>query len=108
MPMTDEKILSAVEACRAMVRAEHGDDLAPERIDPNRYGITHFRGARHLLYMFDEIPKMLAEGRHQKVHRWLGFAQGVLWAQAYASLDMLKKMNMPDPEPAAEEKTCGK
>lgn len=43
----------------------------------------------------DKALDLLAEGRREKVIRWLGFMQGVLWAEQAATLDELKSMNAP-------------
>lgn len=34
--------------------------------------------------------------RLEKKFRWLGFIQGVLWAEGIVSLDQLKRANMPN------------
>ena len=52
------------------------------RIDP----VTTFAEAgrlellQHLLFMCEEIPRLLDAGKREKAMRWLGFAQGLAWA----------------------------
>lgn len=45
------------------------------------------------------IPKMREIAadptRSEKLMRWLGFAQGVLWAEGYYTLEELKRHNQP-------------
>jgi hypothetical protein len=61
--------------------------------------------ARHLLWMLDRMDEMNQKLEHpaeykslqkyqqdtMKLNRWLGFVQGVLWAQLDCSLDDLRK-----------------
>ncbi len=109
--MADAKILQAVVACAELIRGRYvrrPEAVYPQKIrddfDPASVGVNH-AFARHVLYMCDEIPGMLAgigalssDPYREKVMRWLGFVQGYLWAEGYASLPALKRMNMPDEE----------
>lgn len=81
----------------------------------------------HLLFMCQEIELMVADAyehgasaaveslkvdntetliarwnvyasKREKAMRWLGFVQGSVWSWNMASIDDLKKMNMPDAE----------
>lgn len=54
---------------------------------------------QHLRYMFEEMRKMISEGRTEKAMRWLGFVQGVLWTTGAFSLDDLKNHSRPDWSP---------
>ena len=49
----------------------------------------------HCFGMLDKMTEFLDEGRIGKVNRWLGFIQGVLWAEAGKTLDELKETNRP-------------
>ena len=65
---------------------------------------------RHLLSMCSEMRKILAQVRDrpyltaeseaawQKVNRWLGFMQGVFWADAIFTLAEMRQHNNPDCE----------
>ncbi len=51
----------------------------------------------HCHGMLDEMEKFVAEGRMEKVFRWLGFIQGCLWSNGHYTLDELKDHNRPGP-----------
>ncbi|MBI2062455.1 MAG: hypothetical protein HYT64_02085 [Candidatus Yanofskybacteria bacterium] len=50
----------------------------------------------HCHGMLDEMEKFVAEGRMDKVFRWLGFVQGCLWSTGCYDLESLKNHNRPD------------
>jgi hypothetical protein len=50
----------------------------------------------HFLFMCQEAQKFVDEGRIEKAMRWLGFIQGVLWADNEFTLDDLKNHSRPD------------
>ena len=47
----------------------------------------------HIKWMVTEIPKYIKEDRMEKVHRWLGFVQGVLWCNEIMSIREMKNDN---------------
>lgn len=121
--MTDEKIQEAIDRIEGLVvqRLEFiGYDKerikTPLRFDPtvsvdysSHYGSNEDAAAEHVLWMTREMSKMHRAGiacseprdsfaAREKVMRWLGFAQGVLWFAGLATIDELRKMNMPDVE----------
>jgi len=67
---------------------------------------TRGEATRHLLSMCDQIEEMLekveklpcisaeSEAAWEKANRWLGFMQGVLWAQGSFTLNELKGHNI--------------
>ena len=77
--------------------------------DAEKYDETALLGAhsapamRHVAYMCSEILKMCDEGRTEKVMRWLGFMQGVLWGIGVYPLSALKEQNTPTPADTAAE-----
>jgi len=89
MAMTSEKIRQAFAACRALIVA-----------NPVRHGTAH----QHLAFMCGEGASY-AEERREKAMRWLGFVQGALWRDGYATIDTLKNMNRPDVVPEGESYT---
>ena len=49
----------------------------------------------HCHAMLDEMEKFIDEGRMDKVMRWLGFLQGVLWTCRIYDLEELKNHSRP-------------
>ncbi len=49
----------------------------------------------HCHGMLDEMEVFVAEGRMDKVFRWLGFIQGCLWTTGHYNLESLKNHNRP-------------
>mgnify|MGYP001569397825 CR=1 FL=1 len=49
----------------------------------------------HCHGMLDKMESFIDEGRMDKVNRWLGFIQGVLWRNGDYQLDELKDTNRP-------------
>lgn len=48
----------------------------------------------HVRWMLNEIPKMLENPcKIEKINRWLGFAQGVMWIKGFYSIDEMKGHN---------------
>ena len=50
----------------------------------------------HCHGMLDKMEKFVAEGRTEKVFRWLGFIQGCIWSTGHYTLEQLKNHNRPD------------
>jgi len=62
------------------------------------YGSPAF-DSKKIAHMQSMVPKAIAffkEGRREKGFRWLGFLQGVLWAEGIYSIEELKNHNRPD------------
>lgn len=53
------------------------------------------QAAAHCRWMVAECRVMLADGRREKVMRWLGFVQGTMWAMGVVSIGALKDHNRP-------------
>jgi len=51
---------------------------------------------KHLLFMTEEIPRLLDAGRVEKAMRWLGFLQGACWAAGIETLHDAKLRNAPE------------
>lgn len=52
--------------------------------------------AAHLSWMLATSISFIREGKVEKANRWLGYVQGVIAAKGYATLDELKRANMPE------------
>jgi len=95
MPMTTEKIRSALLACEAILAKEanrEGVTMAVRDMDAD----TTARRTSHMLWMARQSLQLLEDGRREKVLRWLGFLQGALWAARLLTIDELKAQNRPD------------
>lgn len=53
-------------------------------------------GLEHCHAMLDKMEVFIEENRIDKVFRWLGFIQGVLWSQGIYTLTELTGHNLPD------------
>jgi hypothetical protein len=58
----------------------------------------------HLAWMLGVAVGQYVDGRVQKANRWLGYVQGSMHADGYASLEELKRANMPEGETFEKEK----
>lgn len=91
--MTPDKILEVVARYETLLSA-YGDDA--KRYDKYAGGNLGRVGRRqHLNYMTAEIRKFVAEGSTEKAFRWLGFMQGVLWADGHYTVEQLGEHNKP-------------
>ncbi len=100
MAMTNQKILDAVRDLHGVLMLR---GVRPVRFSEReqlqkmtQLSTSAIRG--HLAFVCEEIPRLLEDGRREKVMRWLGWLQGATWALNYASLDSLKNMNKPEGE----------
>lgn len=62
-----------------------------ELLDSQEHGAEHCHG------MLDKIEGFLKQDRMDKVFRWLGFVQCLLWSQRIYTLDDLMNHNRKDP-----------
>lgn len=93
--MTPEKVIEVIETYHQLfVERNIGkidyphDDL----LDGEAHGLEHCHG------MLDKMVEFAREGRMEKMFRWLGFVQGVLWTTRVYSLTDLKNHNRPPEE----------
>ncbi len=61
-------------------------------IDFNNQFHYHLAHCHHMLY---EMETFIQEGRMDKVFRWLGFIQGVLWAAGIYTVEEMANHNRP-------------
>ncbi|MFA7194059.1 MAG: hypothetical protein WC087_04045 [Candidatus Paceibacterota bacterium] len=93
--MTKEKIQEAIEIYRAKFKelgVGKADYPHEDPLDCSEHGLEHCHA------MLDKMEKFLTEDRIEKVFRWLGFLQGVLWSHKIYTLDDLKGHNTNDSE----------
>ncbi len=90
--MTPQKVLEVIGVYRKLFvglgikRIEYPHQELLENVE---LGLAHCHG------MLDKMEEFVREGRIDKASRWLGFIQGVLWAQKIYALEHLKHHNRP-------------
>lgn len=99
------RVLAVVEFYDTTLREEY--NVAPVQRFPGapQYARTFGKDTLpapelfHCRYMISEMRQMIADRRTEKVMRWYGFLQGVLWVQGIFTLDELKDHSRPDYPP---------
>lgn len=90
--MTDTKILEAIAFYRTYLQnlgIEAAAYSHTTRVEDRRQALAH------LLQMIPQMEQFASTGQHDKVIRWLGFIQGVLWMGGYQTIHELKEVNRP-------------
>lgn len=95
MGMNSEKILSATENCRQVLRYSYMS-TEPEQIDEKLPAVSQLRAAKHMLWLCEQIKEQVNGGNDSDAECLLTFVQGALWLGNYATLEQLKNMNKPD------------
>ena len=91
--MVAEKVVETIETYRQLFierkigKIDHPHD---DMLKETEFGLEHCHG------MLDKMIDFVHEGRMEKTFRWLGFIQGVLWANRVYTLTDLKNHNRPD------------
>jgi len=91
--MVAEKVIEAIETYRQLfIERKIGKIDYPhdDMLNGAELGLEHCHG------MLDKMIDFVHEGRTEKVFRWLGFIQGVLWTNRVYTLTDLKNHNRPD------------
>jgi len=90
--MTDEQVKQVVTAYQARLTRE---GYQPVQIDFDRTtaSFPRSRQLEHVAWMCTEILRALSGGEREKAMRWLGFAQGVLWAQGVYAVNEMREQN---------------
>lgn len=104
MAMTKEKVLEALVDLEGTIRKFHAiPKLEPIRLSEDelkkpKYAIDHHSRMQHYLFMVIEAQRMMCEEpmRREKVMRWLGFLQGVLFELGLKTIDESKQANRPN------------
>jgi len=99
--MTDQKILQVLNFYQAYLERINEVNLGrinqAKKADYDRPP-NKIEAFNHLLAMIPEMREFLKQGRREKVFRWLGFIQGVLWLGGLFTLDELKNHSKPEGE----------
>lgn len=91
--MTPEQIHHV--ALRYQLRLSELGHLA-KRADTSQADLNTKDALPHIMWMLREIRFLVVENRIEKAMRWLGFAQGVLWAHGIYSIEEMKEDNRSD------------
>jgi hypothetical protein len=97
--MNHAKVMQAARECEAILRTAYQGEAAfhPVRVPGYQQYTNGCIQAQHALWMCVELQTFPPE-KVEKAMRWLGFVQGILWCHCRASIEVFKKMNMPDEE----------
>lgn len=91
--MTREKVKEVITRYRGkfeklgVVKADYPHEKI---LDSPGHALEHCHG------MLEEMEEFLEQDRLDKAYRWLGFVQGVLWAEKIYPLAELKNHNRKD------------
>jgi hypothetical protein len=89
--MNHLQIQQAVTKYRALIQ-ELFPTMKPQRVSTGDH--TKLETLAHVLYMLEQIESFLPHPEHrEKMMRWLGFAQGILWSERLYTLEDLKDHN---------------
>lgn len=90
--MTGEKILEAIQQYETLLQ-DRG--VEPAKVPHRAVPQNQEEQLAHVCAMIPQMREFVAEGRLEKAFRWLGFVQGVLWANQIFILEDLKNHNRP-------------
>jgi hypothetical protein len=90
--MTDEQVKRVVTAYQERLTRE---GYQPVQIDFDRTtaSFPRSRQLEHVAWMCGEILRALDAGERERAMRWLGFTQGVLWAQGVYAVNEMREQN---------------
>lgn len=91
--MTPSKIVEVLEGYRAKMLEIQAEEK--QLRDYNSIEISRDEQLSHINYMIGAAINFVQAGRIDKSFRWLGFIQGVLWANGIFTLDDLKEHSRP-------------
>ena len=103
--MTPERMKEAFDSCyeQVVTTFELNADLKPQELQEDLKLKLHCFVARqdfaqHILFMCERGKEFVDEDRIEKANRWLGFVQGYICSAGLASIDEMKRWNMPKEE----------
>jgi hypothetical protein len=90
--VTDAQVKQVVKAYQDRLERE---GYRPAQIDFDRTtaSFPRSRQLEHVAWMCGEIQRSLAAGEREQAMRWLGFTQGVLWAQGVYAVNEMREQN---------------
>ena len=97
MAMSKRDVWRACEAAENYIRNKY-PMLAPLS-DPEG-AMYPGEQASHVLFMCQEVRRLIDSERTEKAMRWLGFIQGFVWANSMATIPQMNADNRPANRPA--------
>jgi hypothetical protein len=90
--VTDDQVKQVVQAYQERLARE---GYRPHQIDFDRTtaGFPRSRQLEHVAWMCAEVERAIGAGERERAMRWLGFTQGVLWAQGVYAVNEMKEQN---------------
>ncbi len=88
--MTREKVLEVIEKYHALFEELRIQFM---EIDHGIRGPSREQQLSHCASMLPSMEAFIASGQMEKVFRWLGFLQGVLWTNSAYTLEELRNHN---------------
>lgn len=88
--MKRKQIQNVINKYRAKLQKAN---LRPAQFPSEHLATDWHLQIKHCMWMLDRMEELLKEDRLEKVNRWLGFVQGVLWTQSIYSIENLKEDN---------------
>jgi hypothetical protein len=96
--MSEDTLLRALREC---IQTIDSLGIPAERADKMLLGPSLDEALRHARWMAETAIELVKEHHTEKAFRWLGFVQGVLWANHYLTIADARKMNRDSQKPAA-------
>ncbi|MBI3627186.1 MAG: hypothetical protein HY220_00340 [Candidatus Sungbacteria bacterium] len=90
--MTKAKVLAVIALYRERFEKE---GIGKIKLAHDAIPASSGQVLEHCHAMLDQMVEFMAEGRLEKVFRWLGFIQGCFWRAGWYTLDELKDHNRP-------------
>lgn len=88
--MTPEQMVAAVQKYDAKLAA---GGFEPNQLDDTLENPTPRQNLEHARWMCQQVPGFVADGKLEKVNRWLGWIQGTLHAHGAGSIASFKDDN---------------
>ncbi len=90
MIMTPDQVTKALDNYEATLRSL---GAAPIEVPHDQIPTHSSQALNHALSMIEPMRGFIKDGRWEKLWRWLGFLQSILWQHARFTLETLKNDN---------------
>lgn len=95
-----KQIVAGIRAATQKNMKQRGQPIVAERANTASGSAVRsiYESSPHILWMCDQVDKFIEEGRNDKLNRWIGFMQGVMWMTGLATIDEMRTMNTIEAE----------